>query len=114
MDEEEIISRSPNKLLKIILFIFVLFLIMYITKETGLYEYKTYTKTRITNEAILKFEKDVEEGKNVLLEDYLSDEYKDYSNIVNKTGTTIGNFIETIMNDGIKKTLKVFSKLFYE
>ena len=114
MDEDIVISRTPNKILKITLLLFVLFLIMYISKESGLYEYKTYTKTRITNEAILKFEKDVEEGKNVKIEDYLSNEYHDYSNIFNKSGTELGYIVEKIMNEGIKKTLKVFNKLFYK
>ena len=114
IEEDTSSSRIPSKLLKILLLIFVLFLIMYISKESGLYEYKTYTKTRITNAAIKQFEKDVEDGKNVKMKDYLSNEYKDYTNIVNKSGTVVGNFIEKIMNNGIKKTLKVFNKLFYE
>ena len=115
MIEEEItVSRTPNKLLKILLLLFVLFLIMYISKESGLYEFKTYTKTRLTNEAILKFEKDVEDGKDVNIEDYLSNKNHDYSNFFNKSGTEVGNLIEKIMNNGIKKTLKVLNKLFYE
>ena len=114
MIEEEKLNKSPNKLLKIVLLFFVLFLIMYISKETGLYEYNTYTKTRLTNDAIAKFEKDINNGKNVSLEDYVSNEYKDYSNIVSKTGSALGNLIEIVMNDGIKKTLKVLNKLFYK
>ena len=115
MIEEEINNnRILSKLLKILLLLFVLFLIIYISKESGLYEYKTYTKTKLTNEAILKFEKDVEDGKNVSIEDYISNDSNDYTNFFNKSSTEIGNIIEKIMNEGIKKTLKVFNKLFYE
>ena len=76
MIEEEI--KHDNKLIKFLLLIFVIFLILYISKETGLYEYKAYTKSKLTEEAIKKFEKDVSEGKNVSINDYVVEEYKDY------------------------------------
>ena len=49
---------------------------MYISKESGLYEYKTYTKTRITNAAIKQFEKDVEDGKVISQEEELQGFFK--------------------------------------
>ena len=107
-------NNSSNKLLKVLLFLFVAFLIMVISKETGLYEYKVHNKTTLTKEAMLKFENDVEKGKDVSITDYLEDEYKDYSNIVTKTGSALNKLVETFMNKGIKKTLKVLSHLFYE
>ena len=106
--------KSSNKLLKILLFMFVGFLILTISKETGLYEYQVHNKTILTKEAMLKFENDVEKGKDVSINDYLESEYKDYSNIVSKTGSNLNKFIELFMNKGIKKTLKVMSHLFYE
>lgn len=106
--------KSSNKLLKILLFMFVGFLILTISKETGLYEYQVHNKTILTKEAMLKFENDVEKGKDISINDYLESEYKDYSNIVSKTGSNLNKFIELFMNKGIKKTLKVMSHLFYE
>lgn len=106
--------KSSNKLLKILLFMFVGFLILTISKETGLYEYQVHNKTILTKEAMLKFENDVEKGKDVSINDYLESEYKDYSNIVSKTGSNLNKFVELFMNKGIKKTLKVMSHLFYE
>ena len=106
--------KSSNKLLKILLFMFVGFLILTISKETGLYEYQVHNKTILTKEAMLKFENDVEKGKDVSINDYLESEYKDYSNIVSKTGSNLNRFVELFMNKGIKKTLKVMSHLFYE
>ena len=87
---------------------------MYISKETGLYEYQVHNKTTLTKEAMLKFESDVEKGKDVSINDYIENEYKDYSNIVTKTGSNLNKLVETFMNKGIKKTLKVLSHLFYE
>ena len=111
MIEEE---KNSSKLLKLLLFLFVAFLILVISKETGLYEYQVHTKTTLTKEAMLKFENDVEKGLDVSIDDYLDNEYKDYSNVVTKTGSNINKFVETFMNKGIKKTLKVLSHLFYE
>ena len=107
-------TKNSNKLLKILLFLFVAFLIMIISKETGLYEYQVHTKTELTKEAMKKFEKDVENGLDVSINDYLENEYKDYSNVVTKTGSNLNKFVESFMNKGIKKTLKVLSHLFYE
>ncbi len=111
---EEENNKDSNFLLKALLFLFVLFLIFYLSKETGLYEFKTYTKTHLTNDAIKEFEKDLSDGKDVTLNDYIVSKEKNYTNIINKTGSFISSSVENIMNDGIKKTIKIFSKLFYE
>ncbi len=113
MIEEENTSND-NKLVKVLLIIFVLFLVMYISKETGIYEYKTYNKTKITKENIEQFEKDLSEGKNVTLNDYIVNDYKDYSNIVSRCGSSLSKLVEKLLNSGIKKTLKIISALFYE
>ena len=61
-----------------------------------------------------KFEKDLSEGKNVTLNDYIVNDYKDYSNIVSRCGSSLSKLVEKILNSGIKKTLKIISALFYE
>ena len=96
------------------MFLFIAFLILYISKQTGYYEYQVYSKTRLTKESMLKFESDVEKGLDVSINDYLENEYKDYSNVVSKAGYNLSSFVEKMMHDGIKKTLKVLKKLFYE
>ena len=113
MIEEEKESNS-NIILKLLLVLFVIFLILYLSKETGIYEYKTYTKTHLTNEAIKKFENDLDKGLDVTLNDYIIGKEKNYTNFINKTGSFISNGVEGIMNNGIKKTISVLKKLFYE
>ncbi len=110
MEEE----KASHKFIKVLTILFISFLIMNISKEKGLYEIKTYNKTILTKESMLKFESDVNKGLNVSINDYLDNEYKDYSNIVTKTGSSLNRIVETFMNSGIKKTLKVISHLFYE
>ena len=111
MEEKE---NNSSIILKLLLLLFVIFLILYLSKETGIYEYKTYTKTHLTNEAIKKFESDLDKGLDVTLNDYIIPKEKNYTNIVNKTGSFINNGVENIMNNGIKKTIKILKKLFYE
>ena len=107
-------NESKDKLLIVLLILFILFLIVYITKEAGYYEYKAYNKAELTKEAIKKFENDVEESKNVSINDYVVNNYKDYSNTISDLGYNLGEITENIMNNGIKKTLKILSELFYE
>ncbi len=107
-------KNKTSLTVKILLILFSAFLIMYVSKEAGYYEYRTYTKKELTKEAIKKFESDVSLGKDVSLKDYVEDEYIDYSNIVTDTGSKIGNTIETFMNEGIKKTLEFLGALFYK
>ncbi len=111
MEEEK---NSKDKFIIILLILFIIFLIIYITKEAGYYEIKAYKKTILTKENIKKFESDVEEGKNVSINDYIVSDYKDYSNNITNLGYKIGKLTESFMNDSIKKTLKVLNKLFYE
>ncbi len=110
MEEKE----NRDRFLIILLVFFVIFLIIYISKQSGLYEYKAYNKSILTKENIKKFEKDVEEGKNVSINDYLVNSYKDYSNTITDMGYNFGKLVESVMNNGIKKTLKMLSALFYE
>lgn len=107
-------KKKKNYFVLILLISFAFFLIVYLSKEAGYYEYKMYTKTRLTEESILKFEEDVNQGKDVSIEDYIVNDFVDYSNTFTDIGSSIGMFIEDIMHDGIEKTLKVLGSLFYE
>ena len=67
-----------------------------------------------TRQAVKEFEKDISEGKNVKLENYIKTEKVDYSNPVSDTGYNTGLLIEKFMNKGIKKTVKILSSLFLD
>ena len=74
------IKKKRNYFLYTIYFLFFCFLILYISKESGYYDYKTHVKKELTEEAIKKFEEDVEKGKDVSIDDYAVLTYIDYSN----------------------------------
>ena len=107
-------NNNSNILIKILLYLFIAFVIMFLSTESGYYEYRAYSKTRLTQEAIKKFESDVNNNKNVSINDYLVNDYKDYSNSITRIGSKLNDIVESFMNDGIKKTLKLISALFYE
>ena len=106
--------KKKSKLIKILFISFILFIIYLFMIKTGYYEYKIYSKVQLTNEAIVKFKKDISEGKNVKIEDYIENNYYDYRNPGTNLGSNIGYVIEKIMNEGIKKSLKILSELFYK
>ncbi|MBQ6285771.1 MAG: hypothetical protein IJK67_05675 [Bacilli bacterium] len=107
-------NNSKDKFIIFLLILFIIFLIVYLTKESGYYQYKAHNKAVLTEENIKRFEKDVEEGKNVTINDYVISDYVDYSNSITDLGYNIGKFTENIMNKGIKKTLKILSALFFD
>lgn len=107
-------KKKRNYLTIILLMFFIVFMILYISKEAGYYEYKAHQKVVLTEESIKQFENDISEGKNVKASDYIKTDYIDYSNKFTRLGTKLGKTVEDFMNDSLKKTIKVLGKLFWE
>lgn len=91
---------------------FIVFLVLYFAQLNGYYDYTNYNKMQVTKKAMEQFEKDVSEGKNIEIDDYLEFTYRDYSNGIAKLGIKTGTFIEKLMVDGIGETIKIFKILF--
>lgn len=104
-------KKHPNYFKIIIIFFFVMFIALYFTSVTDLYQYNEYNKMTITKEAMKRFENDVESGKDITISDYL-DTVKDYSNGVSNLGYKTSDFISEFMNEGIRKTFKVLASFF--
>ncbi len=90
-----------NNFIRIIgIFLLVLFFALIIMNYTGVYEYRISKQTALTNENIEKFEKDILEGKDVEIKNYLEEE-KDNSNAISKltfkTSETIGNLFNKVI-----------------
>ena len=92
-----------DKVLKLVGFtILIIFLVMFFTSSSGYYEYELNKKTNLTQEAILEFEQDVKDGKEIDINDYLVEEEKDYSNTFSNVGVSLSNKIGTIFKEGVK------------
>ena len=94
-----------------ILISFVTFFALYLSQSTGYFEYRNSKKVALTNEQIEKFEKDVKEGKNIDLEDYIGVNNKSYQNKVSKTGLSISNATEKVIQKIIGGSFKVLGDL---
>lgn len=110
MEEEK---KKKDYFVYVILFLFCIFLLLYYSSSHGYYEYKTYKKSILTEDAINEFETDISNGENVLINDYVVNNEQDYSNSFNIVGSKIGLAIEKFMNKGIKKALEVIRHLFF-
>jgi len=84
---------------------------LYYMAETGYYEYQEYNKMIVTEEAMKRFENDVSAGKDISLEEYVTSNYKDYSNKVSNLGLKTGESIENFITEGLGGFFKVVSKL---
>ena len=80
----------------------VLFLSLYFSKYNN--EYYINQKV-LTDEAIIRFEQDLKEGKEIKASNYIQKD-KDYNNKVSKLGLKTSSLIEKTFT----KTLKLFAK----
>ena len=73
-------EKVVNNIMKVLfLVLFLIFLTIYFSQSGGYYEFELHKKTVFTEEKIKQFEKDVADGKDVSIEDYLVNEKKNYS-----------------------------------
>ncbi len=98
-------------LLIVLLILFLIYLVIFCSSNTNYYEYSNHKKVLITNEKIEAFEKDISEGKNVNINDYIKEENKDYSNNVSKIGEYISDNIFKVSNKIVKISYNFISKV---
>ena len=106
---------NKKKIFKaLFIFLFLSFLIGYIIEETGYYEYKLQNKTILTNESMAKFEKDLKEGKDVTLEDYVVDTEKDYTTSLTRGTNKVSLEVNNVLKKGIESVFKVLGSFVEE
>ena len=103
--------KLTNFLKIVFIFLFICFLTLFMATSSGYYEYSNNQKTRFTEEMILKFEKDVSEGKNVNINDYLEDKSKNYNNKVTDFGDTLSSIINETMGFVLEKSFSIIEKM---
>lgn len=83
---------------RILLFLFIFYLISYFQVESGNYLNNATKKTILTEEKIKEFEKDVKEGTFVDIKDYTEESYIDSNNKVSDIGYQIGEGVGEFMS----------------
>lgn len=101
-------DKKKKKILKYILVsMFLAFVISYIIEKSGYYEYNLQNKTIMTNEAMARFEKDVADGKDVTLEDYIVATEKDYTSNLTRTTNKVSVKVNNFLKKGIEGVFKI-------
>ena len=106
-------KKSPNRYLwRSLVILFVVFIALYIAMESGYYTSNLGRKVELTQEQILQFEQDIKDGKEIDVNDYLKNEYKDFSSRTSKLGMNLSNSTEKFMTRGISEIFKILGSLF--
>lgn len=105
-------ENKKNKYIKFFgISIVILFFVVYIIGTSGYYESQIAQQTMITEKKILEFEEDILNGEIIDLNEYMSEETKNYENKFTQLGESINNGVITVFNDGIKEISNIFSYL---
>lgn len=106
---------SSKKIIKfVIVGVVIVFGCAYVIEESGYYEYNLYNKRNLTEEQIEKFEADVKAGKNIDIDDYVTDNRIDYSNKLTKTTTKISLGINQYLKERIKDVFSILNRMVEE
>ena len=102
-----------KKKMKVVKYVFVslflAFVISYLIEKSGYYEYNLQNKTIMTNEAMAQFEKDIADGKDVTMEDYVVTTEKDYTSNLTKTTNKVSVKVNTFLKKGIEGVFRIVS-----
>lgn len=91
--------------------LFLIFICILSASTSGYYEYTNSKKTEFTESKIKEFEKDIENGKNININNYIKNNNKDYSNKITRLGDSISDFIFNSVNFVLKGSFKLIEKM---
>ena len=93
---------NKEKIFKsIFMLLLIIYLCIYFSCISGLYEYNNYKKVSLTNEQIIKFEQDIKDGKPINIDNYIVEEKSMHNN---KLGN-MGKKLSYTISDSVKKLL---------
>lgn len=101
-------QKIGNKIFKRFWFtMFLIFLTLYVSQATGYYEYEQARKSNFTKEQIEKFEQDIKDGKEIDIQEYMTNTNKNYQNKLSSSALSISEFISKYTKLGIEKIFTV-------
>lgn len=109
MEKNKIYSKIFWRLFLALLFGFMA---LYISSETGYYEFEQHKKVTLTTEKIKEFEQDLKEGKTINVKDYLDEKEENYENTFSKAGIMFSTFIGDFVQNGVTNTFKFLNNVF--
>lgn len=86
---------------KFFLVLLIGFTALYISEATGYYEFEQHNKKVLTEEKIKKFEEDIENGKNIDINEYVVSSKPIYESKLSKLGNKISKKVEKTIVNGL-------------
>lgn len=108
MDKRKLLKKIFRTFISVC---FITFMALFLSQNTGYVEYQNRKQVNLTNKQIEKFEKDVANGKNIDLKDYLQTNNYNYQNKLSKIGLIISNVTGNGVRKTVEKSFKILSKL---
>lgn len=105
-------KNKSNIFFRILFVLFILFLCLYSIGVNGYLEKSNKDRTLYTEEQIKQFEKDVENGRLMDINEYILPDEINYSNASSNLGEKISNLIDFSANKSIGALNSFFSFLF--
>lgn len=81
--------------------IFLIFIALYYSSNSGLIDYQARNKTVLTEEQIKMFEEDVKNNVQIDLKKYIEDKEEKYDNNISKTTLKLSNTIGETIQSGL-------------
>ena len=105
-------KKKRNYFIYILVSLFIVFSAYMVAYNSGYYEANISRKSKITEEKLQEFEKDVKDGKEIDIKDYVENDYVDYSSSLSKLGNKLSSSIDTFMDTGLSDFFEFLGKLF--
>ena len=93
------------------LILFLSFLAIYFLASNGYYATEEQKRSVLTKEKMILFEQDVNEGKNVDLEEYMDSVYTSYENNLTDVCYKTSKKINTYVKTGVESIFKFINNL---
>lgn len=94
--------------------LFIIYMTLYLSQATGYYEYQNREKVVLTEKQIKQFEQDVQEGKDISIENYFNKDENSYDNKTSKLGLDISKKLGNVVKKGIDEAFSLLNKLVEE
>ena len=104
-------KKKLHPILKILLVLFVFYVILYALAKTGYYDKRIKDKTTFTQEKIQEFENDIAQGETINMGEYLPKK-EDYANILTKSANAFTHKLSLILTNNSDNIIAFFKALF--
>ena len=93
-----------------LLTLFLIFIALYYSSNSGLIDYQARNKTVLTEEKIKQFEEDVKNGKEIDINDYVSNINRNYQTKLSQAGLNVSNTISKVVKTGVDNIFRYIDK----